>query len=231
MMRRIRSDIYGMLRLLLTVITLHLSLFTANAQGFLKWEADSVPLFRGVAVGVDIAGALQRTLSDYGQYEAMARVNLHDQYFPTVEVGIGDARHDDDVITGITYHTRAPYFRIGADVNLMKNKHTGNRIFAGLRYGFTSYKVSIDHQPFPDPVWQWDTGFGVVDEPCHQHWAEVLFGIDAKVFGPLHLGWSVRYRRRLAHDDGLTEKTWYVPGYGIQESTRLGYTFNFIIDI
>ena len=98
-------------------------------------------------------------------------------------------------------------------------------------YGFTSYKVDLDRQPFPDPVWQWDTSYGVKDESCSQHWAELLFGIDAKVAGPLHMGWSVRYRRRLVHDEGILDKTWYVPGYGIQESTRLGYTFNVMIDI
>ena len=219
------------MRMMAVLITCHLSLATATAQGFLKWEADSVPLFRGVAVGVDLAGAAQQLLGDYGQLEAMVRVNLHDQYFPTLEVGLGKAKHDDDLVTGITYHTSAPYFRLGADVNLMKKKHTGNRIYVGLRYGFTSYKVDISREPFADPVWGWSTSYGVQGERCSQHWAEVLFGIDAKVFGPLHLGWSARYRRRIAHNDGITEKTWYVPGYGVQESTRLGYTFNLLIDI
>ncbi|MBR3067452.1 MAG: hypothetical protein IKG77_06905 [Prevotella sp.] len=204
---------------------------SVRAQGFLKFERDSVPFFQGVAVSVDLAGAIQLQLSDYGQLEAALRVNLHDQYFPTFEVGLGKASHEDDQVTGISYRTKAPYFRLGADVNLMKKKHTGNRIFAGVRYACTYYKVDMDRQNFPDPVWKWDTGFGVRDEKCNQHWAEVLLGIDAKVAGPLHLGWSVRYRKRLFHDDGQQEKTWYVPGYGIQESTRLGYTFNLTIDI
>ncbi|MBQ3877853.1 MAG: hypothetical protein II792_06225 [Prevotella sp.] len=204
---------------------------SVRAQGFLKFERDSVPFFQGVAVSVDLAGAAQLQLSDYGQLEAALRVNLHNQYFPTFEVGLGKASHEDDQVTGISYRTKAPYFRLGADVNLMKKKHTGNRIFAGVRYACTYYKVDMDRQNFPDPVWKWDTGFGVRDEKCNQHWAEVLLGIDAKVAGPLHLGWSVRYRKRLFHDDGQQEKTWYVPGYGIQESTRLGYTFNLTIDI
>lgn len=218
-------------KLLLLLLTLHFPVLNSSAQGFLKWQQDSVPLFRGFAVSADLAGLLQMQLSDYGQYEAALRLNLHDQYFPTVEVGVGKASHEDDQVTGISYHTKAPYFRIGADVNLMKNKHTGNRIFTGIRYGFTSYKVDIDRQPFPDPIWKWDTSYGVKDEPCSQHWLEVLFGIDAEVAGPLHLGWSVRYRRRIAHDDGLPGKTWYVPGYGTQESSRIGYTFNITIDI
>jgi hypothetical protein len=217
--------------IVIMLITYHLSLLTSSAQGFLKWEPDTVPFFRGVAVSFDVAGVLQRKLSDYGQYEAAMRINLHDQYFPTLELGYGEAVHENDEVTGITYRTKAPYMRLGVDVNVMKRKHTGNRIFAGLRYGFTSYKVDMDRMPFPDPVWQWETSFGVKDEKCNQHWAEVLLGIDAKVLGPLHLGWSVRYRRRLAHNDGRPGKAWYVPGYGIQESTRLGYTFNATIDL
>lgn len=217
-------------RLVSSLLLLLLSV-ASQAQGFLKYERDSVPLFCGLAVSADLVGLAQMQFGDYGQYEAALRVNLHDQYFPIVEVGYGKANHDHDEVTGITYKTGAPYFRIGADVNLMRLKHTGNRIYAGVRYAFTSYKVDISRQAFPDPVWQWDTSFGVRDEQCHQHWAEVVLGIDAKVFGPLHLGWSVRYKRRLAHNDGQTGKTWYVPGFGTQESTRLGGTFNVIIDI
>ena len=216
---------------LIVLITYHLSLITSPAQGFLKLEQDSVPFFKGFAVGFDVAGAAQLQLGDYGQLEASLRLNLHDQYFPIVELGYGRANHENDEVTGITYRTKAPYFRLGADVNLMKRKHTGNRIFAGLRYGFTSYKVDLERRTFPDPIWKWDTSYGVKDESCYQHWAELVLGIDAKVAGPIHLGWSVRYRRRLAHDDGLPGKTWYVPGYGTQESSRLGYTFNAIIDI
>ena len=218
-------------RILTSILAVLAFSSSVRAQGFLKFERDSVPFFQGVAVSVDLAGAAQLQLSDYGQLEAALRVNLHNQYFPTFEVGLGKASHEDDQVTGISYRTKAPYFRLGADVNLMKKKHTGNRIFAGVRYACTYYKVDMDRQNFPDPVWKWDTGFGVRDEKCNQHWAEVLLGIDAKVAGPLHLGWSVRYRKRLFHDDGQQEKTWYVPGYGIQESTRLGYTFNLTIDI
>lgn len=218
-------------RWLVILVTIHLSLLTSSAQGFLKFERDSVPFFRGFAVSADLVGLAQMQLSDYGQYEGALRLNLHDQYFPILEVGLGRANHQDDEVTGITYKTSAPYFRLGVDVNIMKNKHAANRIYAGVRYGYTSYKVNIDRNPFPDPVWKWETSYGVVDEPCSQHWAEIVFGIDAKITGPLHLGWSARYRNRLSHHDGQMEKTWYVPGYGIQDTSNLGVTFNVIIDI
>ena len=37
---------------------------------------DSVPLFNGIAVSVDLVGPAQMLLGDYGQYEASVRVNL-----------------------------------------------------------------------------------------------------------------------------------------------------------
>ena len=70
-------------------------------------KSDSVPLFNGFAVSVDLVGPIQMLIGDYGQYEAAVRVNLKDRYFPTVELGIGKADHDDDA-TNIKYKTTAP---------------------------------------------------------------------------------------------------------------------------
>ena len=52
----------------------------------------------------------------------------------------------------------------------------------------------------------------------------------AKIFGPLHLGWSVRYKRRLSYDIAEMGNCWYVPGYGKAGSTRLGGTFNIMLN-
>ena len=203
----------------------------AQGQGKLfSLQKDSVPLFRGFAVSVDIAGPLVKAMGDYGEMEAALRLNLHDQYFPIVEIGYGEADHDDEV-TQISYSTKAPYFRIGCDLNLLKNKHTPNRIYGGLRYAFISYKVDMARPETTDPVWGSPTSFEIVGESCNQHWAEVVIGIDAKIVGPLHLGWNVRYKRRLSHKDCSAGKTWYIPGYGKWGDTRLGANFNVIIDI
>lgn len=204
---------------------------SADAQQLFRLEKDSIPLMRGFQVSFDLVGAAQLMLGDYGQYEAALRLNLHDQWFPIVEIGYGKASHEDDVVTGITYKTQAPYFRLGMDFNLLKKKHQANRLFAGFRYAFTSYNVDIWQRDFPDPVWKWDTGYGVRDEACSQHWLEAVIGIDSQVFGPFHLGWSVRYKQRLSHNDGIVGKTWYVPGYGTWDTSALGATFNVIIDI
>lgn len=84
---------------------------------------DSIPFFRGVQVKVDAIGLVQKAVSDYGQYEAGVRVNLKDKYFPVVEFGLGKADHRE-VTTAISYHTSAPYAKIGMDFNIMKTNTT-----------------------------------------------------------------------------------------------------------
>ena len=192
--------------------------------------SDSVALFRGVALSGDIVGLGQMLLSDYGQYEAALRINLKDKYFPMIEVGLGKADAEDD-ITNLKYKTSAPYGRIGVDFNLMKNKHGNYRTYAGFRYAYTSFKFDVTSPSIKDPVWGDEAEYDVRNVKANYHWAEAVFGVDAKICGPVRLGWSVRYKRRLMHDDGNIGNTWYVPGYGKQGGTRIGGTFNVIFEL
>lgn len=218
-------------RLCVSGLLLLIAVASASAQmKLLRMEKDSIPMFRGFAVSFDVAGAAMLSFSDYGQYEAALRVNLHDEWFPVLEAGYGKARHDDEV-THIYYATSAPYYKLGVDRNLLKDKHSPNRLYAGVRYAFTNYKVDISRPDFPDPVWLWNTGYGVKDASCYAHWLEAVVGVDAKIFGPIHLGWNVKYQLRLAHKEGDFGNTWYVPGFGKNESTKMSASFLVIIDI
>lgn len=201
----------------------------AQNKKIVKPVMDSIPFFRGFAVSIDMVGALQLAVSDYGQYEAALRVNLKDKYFPIIELGYGKA-DATDVTTNLGYKTSSPYARVGVDFNLMKNKHDIYRIYAGFRYAYTSYKFDVTSQHITDPVWKEPVDFQASDVKCNYSWMEAVTGIDAKIWGPVRLGWSLRYRCRIFHDDGTLGNTWYVPGYGKQGKTRLGGTFNVIID-
>ena len=202
----------------------------AQQKKHIVQPADTVPLFCGVAVSADVVGVAQLAFSDYGQYEAALRVNLKDKFFPVVELGYGKA-DAENVTTGMAYKTSAPYFRVGLDYNLLKNKHDDYRVYGGLRYAFTSYKYDAYTTGIKDPVWGDDAGYRLEDVKCNCHWMEAVVGVDAKIIGPLRLGWSLRYRRRLAHNDGDAGNTLYIPGFGKQGDTRLGGTFNVIIEI
>lgn len=202
-----------------------------SAQKHIKAEKDSIAFFRGFAVSFDLVGPARIMLSDYGEYEGALRINLHDQWFPIFEVGVGHAKHNKDDITGLYYKTTAPYFRIGMDWNIMKKKHEPYRIFAGFRYAFTTYKCDIINDEMKDPVWRTKSYFGVEGMSCQQHWLEAVFGIDARIMGPFHLGWNIRYKRRLYHKEGNIGNSWYVPGFGLNDTDNMSANFNVIIDI
>lgn len=202
----------------------------ATADKKLTAQKDTVAFFRGVAVSADVVGLAQLAFSDYGQYEAALRINLKDRYFPVFELGYGTADSDNPT-TNLKYKTSAPYWRVGMDFNIAKNKHDAYRVYAGARYAMTYYKFDVVGNGLKDPVWGDDVDYNVKGMKAYYHWMEAVFGVDAQIAGPLRLGWSVRYRRRITHDDGNIGKTWYVPGYGKQGGSRLGGTFNIIFEI
>lgn len=218
-------------RAILINLMLVLSLGTL-AQGRKKIieQPDTIPLFRGVAVSFDLVGAGQLMLSSYGQYEAALRINLKDQYFPVIEVGLGKA-DEDDVSTKLRYQTSAPYGRVGIDFNVMKNKHDDYRFYVGGRYAFSSFKYDISSPGMTDPIWGDHIEYNYPGNKGSYHWLEFVGGIDAKIWKFVRLGWSVRYKRRLFHSEADIGNPWYVPGFGKQGGTRLGATFNVIFEL
>ncbi len=193
-------------------------------------EVDSVPTFRGLAVSVDAVGLVQQATGSYGQIEGALRVNLKDRYFPIVEIGYGKA-DADDASTQLIYKTSAPYGRVGIDFNMLRQKHDIYRLYIGGRYAFTSFSYDVDSPPVSDPVWGGEATYHISGEKANCHWLEAVVGIDAQIWRHLRMGWSVRYKLRLAHDDGDAGNVWYVPGYGKEGGTRLGGTFNVIFEL
>ena len=59
----------------------------------------------------------------------------------------------------------------------------------------------------------------------------MLFGLEAKVWSVVRLGWSVRYKMRLYNKESALGNPWYVPGYGKNDTHALGGTFQVIVDI
>ena len=87
------------------------------------------------------------------------------------------------------------------------------------------------HPGVSDPVWGDKAPYGAKDVDCSYHWLEFGIGADAKIWGPVHMGWSLRYRKRASYDDGRLGKSWYVPGYGKSDGSAIGVLFNIAVEI
>lgn len=193
-------------------------------------EKKSVPFFSGVSVSGDLAGLFMAAFTSYGQIEGAIRLNFKETYLPIFEMGWGIC-DDTNEVTSIHYKTNAPFFRIGCDYNFLKNKKSGNRLYAGLRYAFTTFNYDLERPLLQDPHWGHYVPFEYKGINSNCQWAEIVFGLETKIWSIFHLGWSIRYKLRLSEKKHEIGEAWYIPGFGKNGSNMLGGTFNLIFDI
>ena len=133
------------------------------------------PVFAGVAVSADLVGIYMKLANhNYVPLEVSARLNFKEKYFPVFELGYGESDYQHEE-TNNTYRTKAPYFRIGMDYNFKKNWRSGSRLFAGVRYAFTSFNYDIASPGFSDPVWNQEYNFNFKGLHANSHWGELIF--------------------------------------------------------
>lgn len=195
-----------------------------------KFKEDSTAVVNGIQLNVDLVGVVQSMLSEKKYYEASARMSIKDWIFPTVELGYGTT--DFHEITSDTYYScAAPYGRLGFDLNILRDKHDDYQVFVGARGAFTSFKYDVSVPSATDPVFGGNANFDVKDAKCNYLWAELLLGVDARIVGPVHLGWTMRYKSKLTSSYKGLDKAWYVPGYGKDGDSGFGATFSVGINL
>ena len=218
---------------------------TAHAQDTLRVElGDSVQVtlpkkekeqrkgvFRGVAVGADIVGPIMKAFgSEWALMEVVARVNLKEKFFPIAEVGLGVADHEGRDIDN-RFNVHAPYFRVGMDYNINKNTR-GNRLFAGVRYGISAFNYDLTSPtPLTDPVWKTSQPFNYESMRATAQWAEVLFGLETRIWKMVRVGWDVRFKFRITQTTGEVGPPWFIPGFGKNDTSGWGGTFKVMVEL
>jgi hypothetical protein len=184
--------------------------------------------FQGVSLSTDLFGVVGRVFgNDFDSYEVSAEFNLKNKYFPVVEVGYGSTDETDDD-NNIHYKVAAPYFRVGVNYNFMHKKQSPNYVYGGLRFGYSSFSYDVDAPALVDPVWGGSVPFEYNDVSSNASWAELVVGLRAQIVKNFHMGWSLRYKRRISVKDSPNTEAWYIPGFGINDSAVFGATYNLI---
>lgn len=184
-------------------------------------------LFQGVYLSADVFGYIYPIFvkDKFYSSEVSATLNLHNRFFPVVEVGFG---HTDMVsqLYDIGYRTQAPYYRIGMDYNMQYKNGKPNYIYLGARLGYTSFSYSVDAPALRDPVWGDEAPVHFADVPCRALWAEAVAGVRAEIARNFYMGWSLRYRYPLQKGPITHGGPWYIPGFGAGSKAVLGAAYN-----
>lgn len=197
--------------------------------------AENAPLYQGLSVEWEIAGLASSLFgNDIFSSEIALRANLKNRFLPVVEIGYGKADAINDG-NDLHYKTSAPYFRIGIDYNIFHKKtQLPGYIYAGLRYGMSSFSYDVDGPDMTDPNYD---GVNVVPYSfsgvkSSAKWMEIVFGVKVKIYKSFCMGWSVRYKRRLSVEGHENSIPWYVPGYGKNNSSSsLNLLYNLIYNL
>ncbi|MDE5797024.1 MAG: hypothetical protein K2H75_07915, partial [Muribaculaceae bacterium] len=118
----------------------------------------------------------------------------------------------------------SPFFKIGFDYNFLYKSSPDYQIGFGMRLGWSAFRYDITDITITSGYWDQTNHFALLNQSASVLWAEALLGIKVKIAGPVSMGWSFRYHRRLHTRPGAQSNPWFVPGYGGNGS--IGGTFS-----
>jgi len=190
--------------------------------------------WNGLLVGADLS-RLAIPFIDTSRYgwEFSGEYEIINDLFLVAEIGSETTNLKK---TTYTYKSAGGYTRLGVDYNLMKHldKESSDKIFVGLRYGFTTFYHKADNIQIRDNLWGDFTGGTVEQNWLAANWMEVATGMRTRLFNNFYLGWSVRMRVKLGMSNDRVMFAYSIPGYGKawgNTSIGINYTLCYKIPI
>lgn len=200
--------------------------------GAKKWvgpEEEKIYFIAGFGVSADVVGFVMKAAgSRFSQMEIAGRLNIREKIFPIFELGLAEGNRIGNSKDNV-FHTSAPYFRVGFDVNANK-KRKSNRLMVGFRFGYSSFNYDFTGPSIQDPVWGETIPVDMQDISASAMWGEACIGFEAKLWSFIRLGWNARYKFRFTQNHYEFGEPWYIPGYGPNGSNCWGGTVNLIFD-
>ncbi len=154
-------------------------------------------------------------------YAVQADLSI-DRFMLVADVGTAKYAHawepQDTLATQYQYTTEGNYFKVGIDVNFLKDKEANTRfakddvIFFGLRYAQSSFTANATFD-VADSVWG---DFTQIEnnENLRAWWVEMEAGIKVEIFNNVFLGYTMQFRflKNFSRKEDLTP--YDVPGFG-----------------
>jgi len=183
----------------------------------------------GVTLQVDVASMIGSALSKGETYslEGAAQIDIKNKYYPIVEIGFAGANKTSS--EDINFKTNGLFGRVGVDFNMKKakpdSKPSNNLFTAGLRLGMTRFAYNINNIVITDDYWGNSELLNFNNQITSKFWYEIVLGVKVEVFKNTYMGWTVRNKQLISKDASGEVFPWYIPGYGINQSSLWGINY------
>ncbi len=212
-------------RFLVILLLLPFSLLSYAREEGEKEKNDSIPLYQGVNVKLDIAMPIIEAARSAGKiqdYEMAVNVRLKNRFYPTFELGYALAECGAD---GAQHKGHGGFARLGMDLAIVKKGATENNLLVGLRVGGAYQNYDLTNVQLQTDYWQ-STPIDFYDQNRFDCWGELVAGCQVYLWKGLHMGWYGRvkllFTRNVAENQGLP---YYVPGLGFRNDFNWGFNY------
>lgn len=190
-----------------------------------KEKNDSIPLYQGVNVKLDIAMPIIEAARSAGKiqdYEMAINVRLKNRFYPTLELGYALAECGAD---GAQHKGQGGFARLGMDLAIVKKGETEDNFLIGLRFGGAYQNYDLTNVQVQTNYWQ-SNPIDFYDQNSFDCWGEIVAGCQVYLWKGLHMGWYGRVK--LLFTNNAAEGNvlpYYVPGLGFRNDFNWGFNY------
>ena len=212
-------------RFFVILLLLPLALLSYAREDVEKERNDSIPLYQGVNVKLDIAMPIIEAARSAGKiqdYEMAINVRLKNRFYPTLELGYALAECGAD---GAQHKGHGGFARLGMDLAIVKKGETENNLLIGLRFGGAYQNYDLTNVQLQTDYWQ-SNSIDFYNQNRFDCWGEIVVGCQVYLWKGLHMGWYGRvkllFTRNVAEEQVLP---YYVPGLGFRNDFNWGFNY------
>ncbi len=186
----------------------------------------------GLIVGVELNKIIRSLYdSDYKGIGFVGDYRLTKKFYIAAGLGNENVTKDDALLN---FTTKGSYVKLGFDYNTYENwLDMENLITVGMRYGFSTFSQQLNSYEVynPNPYFNQlsSTESGQLYKGLTASWAEVVAGLNVKVFNNIYVGFSLQLNILITNVEPNDFANLYIPGFNRTYDGNFGAGFNYTV--
>ena len=198
----------------------------------MSWAQANTYLPTGIQLGIDLIGPLYGKYQKTGPQYAFNGLLDFNRLLVQGDYGWGFIERQGFCKKqgiGSSSKNQGQYFRIGLDLNLLKNSIDHNAAFLGLRYAKSYFQDQL-HSALLAPYWG-TYHINSKQANMQARWLELVAGVRVKAWQWIYLGCTAHYKfkKKLAHNNAHIP--FDVLGWGLNQEDALELNCYLIVRI